>query len=84
MCKAVTIREWNKCNAFVFTIKIELYAQVFIDSSVQEFDYFDFGIFLWLVNDVMCIAVTIRNWKKCNVHQLANGYCFAHYIIHQS
>ena len=21
--KAVTIREWNKCNAFVFTIKIE-------------------------------------------------------------
>ena len=84
MCKAVTIREWNKCNAFVFTIKIELYAQVFIDSAVQEFDHFDFGIFLWLVNDVMCKAVTICELVNITFISLANGYCYAHRIIHQS
>ena len=31
--KAVTIREWNKCNAFVFTIKIEWNDPIILGSS---------------------------------------------------
>lgn len=34
MCKkVVTIREWNKCNAFVFTIKIEWNDPIILGSS---------------------------------------------------